>query len=104
MSFIKNLKIKIMKFIKGDKVLCLNSDFEKKVPKAKFPSGAKVYIVRSYSEELDMLYLEHIYNPKLYTKKGMCEIGFASWRFALLKDDINYQKFDNPGKWRKIRF
>ena len=104
MSFIKNLKIKIMKFKKGHKVLCLNSDFEKKVPKAKFPSGAKVYIVRSYSEEWDMLYLEHIYNPKLYTKKGMCEIGFASWRFTLLKDDINYQKFDNPGKWRKIRF
>jgi hypothetical protein len=51
-----------------------------------------------------MVYLERIHNPKLYTKQGMCEIGFASWRFALLADDIDFQKFDNPGKWRKIRF
>ena len=93
-----------MKFNKGDRVLCLNTDFEKKIMNAKFPSGAKVYSVRSYSKEWDMLYLEQIYNPKLNTEKGMCEIGFATWRFALSKDEINYQKFDNPGKWIKIRF
>ena len=30
-----------MKFKREDKVLCMNSDFEKKVPNAKFPNGEK---------------------------------------------------------------
>jgi hypothetical protein len=94
----------MIQFKKGEKVLCMNSDFEEKLPKTKFPNADKIYTVRLYSEELDMVYLERIHNPKLYTKQGMCEIGFASWRFALLADDIDFQKFDNPGKWRKIRF
>lgn len=93
-----------MKFKIGDKVLCMNQDFEKKVPKSKFPNGEKVYTVRYYCDEWDMVYLNNIYNPKLYTKQGMSEIGFASWRFALLEDKIDFQKFDNPGNWRKIRF
>ena len=94
----------MIQFKKGEKVLCMNSDFEKKIPNAKFPNADKIHTVRLYSEEWDMIYLERIHNPKLYTKQGMCEIGFASWRFALLEDDIDFQKFDNPGKWRKIRF
>ena len=93
-----------MKFKIGDKVLCMNSDFEKKVPKSKFPNGDKVYTVRYYCDEWDMVHLNHIHNPKLHTKKGMREIGFASWRFALIEDEIDFKKFDNPGKWRKIRF
>ena len=93
-----------MKFKIGDKVLCMNSDFEKKVPNAKFPNGEKIYTVRYYCDEWDMVYLNHIHNPKLYTKQGMSEIGFASWRFALIEDQIDFKKFDNPGKWRKIRF
>ena len=24
--------------------------------------------------------------------------------FALIEDEIDFKKFDNPGKWRKIRF
>ena len=51
-----------------------------------------------------MVHLNHIHNPKLHIKKGMIEIGFASWRFALLEDKIDFKKFDNPGRWRKIRF
>ena len=93
-----------MKFKIGDKVLCMNNDFEKKVPNAKFPNGEKIYTVRYYCHEWDMVYLNHIHNPKLYTKQGMREIGFASWRFALLEDKVDFQNFDNPGKWRKIRF
>ena len=88
----------------GDKVLCMNLDFEKKLPKSKLPNGDKTYTVRAYSEKWDIVYLEHIHNPKLYTKQGMCEIGFASWRFALLEDEIDYKKFENPGNWKKIRF
>jgi len=88
----------------GDKVLCMNSDFEKKLPKSKFPNGDKTYTVRAYSKKWDIVYLEHIHNPKLYTKQGMCEIGFASWRFALLEDKVDFQNYNNPGKWRKIRF
>ena len=94
----------MIQFKKGEKVLCMNSYFEKKIQNAKFPNTDKIHTVRLYSEEWDMIYLERIHNPKLYTKQGMCEIGFASWRFALLADDIDFQKFDNPGKWRKIRF
>ena len=61
----------------------MNSDFEKKVPKSKFPKWRQnIYTVRYYCDEWDMVYLNHIHNPKLYTKKGMSEIGFASWRFA----------------------
>ena len=33
-----------MKFKIGDKVLCMNSDFEKKVPDANFPNGEKQII------------------------------------------------------------
>ena len=40
-----------------------------------------------------MVYLNHIHNPKLYTKQGMREIGFASWRFALLEDESRLSKF-----------
>ena len=49
-----------MKFKIGDKVLCMNSDFEKKVPNAKFPNGEKIYTVRYYCEVWDMVYLNHI--------------------------------------------
>ena len=40
--------------------------------------GDKVYTVRSHAEGSDVVYLDYLYNPKVYTKKGIVEVGFVS--------------------------
>ena len=70
----------------------MNLGYDKESPKSKFPNTDKIYTVRLYSDLWDVVYLERIHNPELHIKHWMCEIGFASWRFALLVDHIEFQK------------
>ncbi len=83
----------------------MNSYFHKNKMKIKFPMGDKVYTVRSHAEGSDVVYLDYLYNPKVYTKKGIVEVGFVSWRFASLEDkDISFDNYDDPEYWKRIRF
>ncbi len=96
----------MMSFKVGDKVVCMNTAFPNKgkTRGVKLPKGDKVYRVRNYSKEWDVVYLENIYNPKLDTKLGSLEIGFATWRFADAdQEEINFEAFDDPDRWRRIR-
>ena len=72
-----------MKFKIEDKVLCMNSDFEKKVPNAKFPNGDKIYMsskswLKSMLGDKEALKTLGIYDGSLFSIIILCTLDDVS--------------------------